>query len=111
MSLNASDKDSSVPKLTRANYTTWLMLIEDHIMALDHDDAPDIWENYIWRPDPNHDPAADDGYGRPAFAGTVPSTFWCMPSPSSWTSSSHSGRLGAQIAAPARRRLAEQPRA
>ena len=58
-----SDKDASVPKLVRGNYPTWSILIEDVIMALDHDDAPDIWSVYAWRPDPDHDPDADDGQG------------------------------------------------
>ena len=57
------DKDASVPKLDRANWPTWIMLIQDVIMALDHDDAPDIWAIYIWTPDPDHDPDADDGHG------------------------------------------------
>ena len=65
MSSNSSDKDASVPKLTRENYATWIMLIEDVIMALDHDDAPEIWATYIWCPDPDHDPTADDGNGHP----------------------------------------------
>ena len=63
MSSNSDKDTSAVPKLTRENYTTWLMLVEDFIMALDHDDAPDIWAIYMWRPDPNYDPAADDGHG------------------------------------------------
>jgi len=62
MSLS-SNKDYSVPKLVRGNYPTWIILIEDVIMALDHDDAPDIWSVYVWRPDPDHDPDADDGHG------------------------------------------------
>ena len=62
MSAN-SDKDTSVPKLSRTNWNTWIMLVEDFVMALDHDDAPDIWAIYIWIPDPDHDPDADDGHG------------------------------------------------
>ena len=58
-----TDKDASVPKLVRGNYPTWIILVEDVIMALDHDDAPDIWSAYEWRPDPNHDPNDDDGHG------------------------------------------------
>ena len=55
-----TDKDASVPKLDRANWPMWIMLVQDVIMALDHDDAPDIWSVYAWRPDPNHDPDAED---------------------------------------------------
>ena len=52
-----------MPKLDRGNYPTWIMLIEDVVMALDHDDAPDIWSVYTWRPDPNHDPNDQDANG------------------------------------------------
>ena len=41
-----SDQLAKLPMLTRENYQTWMMKVQDHIFALDHDDATDMWERY-----------------------------------------------------------------
>ena len=65
MSLSSEKDSTSVPKLTRENFSTWLEMIKDYINALDHEDAPDIWLAFEWRPDPNHDPNALGADGNP----------------------------------------------
>ena len=37
-----------MPKLTRANYQTWMAMARDYINALDDENAPDIWAHYVW---------------------------------------------------------------
>ena len=65
MSLNSEKDSTSVPKLTRENFSTWLEMIKDYINALEHEDAPDIWLAFEWRPNPNHDPNALGADGNP----------------------------------------------
>ena len=58
------DPDKSrIGPLTRDNYLTWIEKIKDYILALDHDEAADIWAAFVWTPperqnDP--DPADSD---------------------------------------------------
>ena len=40
-------------KLTKDNFLLWSEKIKDHILALDCEDAEDIWEAFTWTPDPN----------------------------------------------------------
>ena len=44
------DRDSStrLEKLSRENYTTWMAQVKDIILALDHDDAAEIWTIFEW---------------------------------------------------------------
>jgi hypothetical protein len=35
-------------RLTRENWSTWIAKVKDFILALDHDEAPDIWQAYTW---------------------------------------------------------------
>ena len=35
-------------KLTKDNFLLWSEKIKDHILALDCEDAEDIWEAFIW---------------------------------------------------------------
>ena len=44
-----SDSKSSMQTLTRANYQSWMAMAKDYIYALDHEDAPDIWNIFVWR--------------------------------------------------------------
>ena len=37
-------------KLRWDNWNTWIAKVKDHILALDHDDAADIWDTYMWVP-------------------------------------------------------------
>jgi hypothetical protein len=56
--------------LRRDNWNTWIAKVKDHILALDHDEAADIWLAYLWVPggvvdgddegDPDSDPADKD---------------------------------------------------
>ena len=40
-------------KLTKDNFLLWSEKVKDHILALDCEDAEDIWEAFTWTPDPN----------------------------------------------------------
>jgi hypothetical protein len=67
MSLSAGERDtdsrSKIPLLTRDNWSTWEQRMKDYILALDHDDAADIWLAYVWVPEgdePGNDPANRD---------------------------------------------------
>lgn len=56
MSLSADDYKEggrSIEKLDRSNWTSWIEHVKDYILALDHDDAADIWKAYIWKPKPD----------------------------------------------------------
>ena len=54
MSLSYESKENrSFADLTRQNWTTWIAHIKDYILALDHEDAADIWQYYIWKPTAN----------------------------------------------------------
>ncbi len=55
MSLVDRDEiNNNIPKLTRANYLTWIEYVKDYIIALDHSDAADIWDAFEWESeDPN----------------------------------------------------------
>ena len=35
--------------LTRMNWSTWNAKVKDYILALDHDDAADMWQAYEWK--------------------------------------------------------------
>ena len=63
MSLSESKSDAII-KMTRGNYPTWIEKIKDYIMALDHDEAADIWAAFVWVPadpaNPGNDPAEHD---------------------------------------------------
>ena len=48
MSLSHDKDNHYIPKLTRANWTTWIEYVRDYIYALDADDAPDIWNAFKW---------------------------------------------------------------
>ena len=37
-------------KLQRENWNTWIAKVKDYILALDHDEAADIWQAYAWVP-------------------------------------------------------------
>ena len=45
---------SKLPTLTNYNFTTWIEYIKDYILALEHEDAFDIWEHYEWVATPNN---------------------------------------------------------
>ena len=47
-------------KLTRANWSTWIERIKDYILALDHDEAADIWNAYEWEPPAHNVAGAED---------------------------------------------------
>jgi hypothetical protein len=61
MSLNADNTDQRGPalKLHRENWNTWIAKIKDYILALDHDEAADMWLAYEWV-------AGNDGDADPA---------------------------------------------
>ena len=62
MSLSES-KSPYIEKLTRGNYPTWIEKVRDYIMALEHDDAPDIYHAFEWVPaGPNDADPADHDY-------------------------------------------------
>ena len=48
MSLSHDKDNHYIPRLTRANWTTWIEYVRDYIYALDADDAPDIWNAFKW---------------------------------------------------------------
>ena len=64
MSLSAGERDtdsrSKIPLLTRDNWSTWIQRMKDYILALDHDEAADIWMAYEWVPDPEADEPEED---------------------------------------------------
>lgn len=41
--------------LSKANYVTWMAQVEDHIGAIDHEDAMTIWDDFVWKKDPEKD--------------------------------------------------------
>jgi hypothetical protein len=47
-------------KLHRGNWNTWIAKVKDFILALDHDEAADIWQAYAWVPGDGADPADKD---------------------------------------------------
>ena len=57
---SAEDKISyKIEKLSRANFRTWFEKVKDYILALPHDEAPDIWAAVIWERDPTQPDVAD----------------------------------------------------
>ena len=62
-------------KLTKDNFLLWSEKVKDHILALDCEDAEDIWEAFTWTPDPNQplesqaDPALKKKFDHP-FIGS-----------------------------------------
>ena len=48
MSLSADERQKGIQPLTKDNYLVWIEMIKDHILALDCDDAEDIWEAFEW---------------------------------------------------------------
>ena len=38
-----------IPKLSRANYQSWMVKIEDYIYAIDHDEAHLFWDDFKWK--------------------------------------------------------------
>lgn len=51
MSSSAKDKEGGkLPILNKRNWTVWIEHVGDFIMALEHEDAADIWEAYLWTP-------------------------------------------------------------
>ena len=49
MSLSDEKHRGMLPtELTNYNWNTWIINIKDMILALNHDEAPDIWQAYIW---------------------------------------------------------------
>ena len=53
MSLSADEKEhhqGPALKLHRENWNTWIAKVKDYILALDHDEAADIWRAYEWVP-------------------------------------------------------------
>ena len=50
MSRNAeNDNNCQQLKLDRLNWRRWSARTKDNILALDHDDAPEIWAAYEWK--------------------------------------------------------------
>ena len=45
--------------LSKANYVTWMAQVEDHIGAIDHEDAMTIWDDFMWKKDPDDDDDED----------------------------------------------------
>ncbi len=72
MSLSVDERDadskSKIPLFTRDNWTKWEQLIKDYILALDHDEAADIWTAYKWVPADGGDDPADRDYQAAANA-------------------------------------------
>ena len=67
MSLSYESKENhrGFADLTRQNWTTWIAHIKDYILALDHEDAADIWQTFIWKPsDGNMDDPINHDYQR-----------------------------------------------
>ena len=64
MSLSAEERETDskyrIPLLTRDNFPKWEQLIKDYILALDHDDAADIWTAYKWEPADGVDNEAEE---------------------------------------------------
>jgi hypothetical protein len=62
MGSNDNDKDDHYKlMLAKDNWDVWIEQMGDYIMALDHDDAPDIWKAYVWTPaDGGNDPDTVD---------------------------------------------------
>ena len=54
MSLSTEETDK-LTRLSSTNWTKWIEQVKDYILALDHDDAPDIWRAYIWKPEQQED--------------------------------------------------------
>jgi hypothetical protein len=49
MSTNDEKETRGPPlKLNRENWNTWIAKVKDYILALDHDEAADIWQAYTW---------------------------------------------------------------
>ena len=48
-------------KLHRENWNTWIAKVKDYILALDHDEAADIWQAYEWVPGIDGDDDDDEG--------------------------------------------------
>ena len=58
MSLSVEDPEKSrIGALTRDNYTTWIEKVKDYILSLDHDEAAEIWQAFVWtQPEGHNDP-------------------------------------------------------
>ena len=54
MSLNRDNNNNgALEKLTKDNFLTWIERAKDHILALDCDEAEEMWEAFLWAPDPD----------------------------------------------------------
>ena len=45
--------------LSKANYVTWMAQVEDQIGAIDHEDAMTIWDDFMWKKNPDDDDDED----------------------------------------------------
>ena len=48
MSLSAEERQKGIQPLTKDNYLVWIEMIKDYILALDCEDAEDMWEAFEW---------------------------------------------------------------
>ena len=54
MSLSRDNNNNgALEKLTKDNFLTWIERAKDHILALDCDEAEEMWEASLWAPDPD----------------------------------------------------------
>ena len=53
-------ESKNIEKMTSANYPIWIEKVRDYIMALEHDDAADIWQAFVWVPGGPVDDEGDD---------------------------------------------------
>ena len=56
MANDSQESKMTIEKLTRENYTSWIEKIKDYILALNHDDAPEIWAAFLHDPAPTGQP-------------------------------------------------------
>ena len=48
MSLNAEERQKGIQPLTKDNYLVWIEMVKDYILAMDCDNAEDMWDAFEW---------------------------------------------------------------
>ena len=48
MSLNAEERQKGIQPLTKDNYLIWIEMVKDYILAMDCDNAEDMWDAFEW---------------------------------------------------------------
>ena len=46
MSLSAEERQKGIQPLTKDNYLLWIEMVKDYILAMDCDNAEDMWDAF-----------------------------------------------------------------